>query len=131
MGFPVFGAARAVRAACARDRPGLISYQIDIHHRGSRISRAIMSQPPKPDHFDNPHAPQVFADEVSGYWVNAGCVHITLDAGRVDHSADHCPVNRATVLRLTLPIPIAQVLAVSLYDFLKQRGLAPSPDHGH
>ena len=63
--------------------------------------------------------------------VNAGCVHITLDAGRVDHSADHCPVNRATVLRLTLPIPIAQVLAVSLYDFLKQRGLAPSPDHGH
>jgi hypothetical protein len=32
---------------------------------------------------------------------------------------------------VTLPIPIAQVLAVSLYDFLKQRGLAPAPGNGH
>lgn len=90
-----------------------------------------MSQPPKAIYVDDLHAAQVFADEVSGYWVNAGCVHITLDASRVDHSSDNCPVNRAAVLRLTLPIPIAQVLAVSLYDFLKQRGLAPAPGNGH
>ena len=90
-----------------------------------------MSQPPKATYFDDLHAPQVFADEVSGYWVNAGCVHITLDASRVDHSSDRCPVHRAAVLRVTLPIPIAQVLAVSLYDFLKQRGLTPAPGNGH
>jgi hypothetical protein len=90
-----------------------------------------MSQPPKTNYFDDLHAPQVFADEVSGYWVNAGCVHITLDASRIDHSSDSCFVNRAAVLRLTLPVAIAQVLAVSLYDFLKQRGLAPSPGNRH
>jgi hypothetical protein len=90
-----------------------------------------MSQPQKAIYVDDLHAPQVFADDVSGYWVSAGCIHITLDASRVDHSSDRCLVNRVAALRLTLPIPIAQVLAVSLYDFLKQRGLAPAPDNGH
>ncbi|CAA2108178.1 hypothetical protein [Variovorax paradoxus] len=90
-----------------------------------------MSPPQKATYVDDLHAPQVFADDVSGYWVSAGCVHITLDASRVDHSAEHCPVNRVAALRVVLPIPIAQVLAVSLYDFLKQRGLAPSPGAGH
>lgn len=88
-------------------------------------------QTPQATYIDDLHAPQVFADEVSGYWVNAGCVHITFDVSRVDHSSDQCPVHRAAVLRVTLPIPIAQMLAVSLYDFLKQRGLAPSPGKGH
>lgn len=90
-----------------------------------------MSQPPKAIDVDDLHAPQVFADDVSGYRVNAGCVHITLDASRVDHSCDNCPVDRAAVLRLTPPIPNAQVLAVNLYDVLKQRGLAPAPGNGH
>jgi hypothetical protein len=37
-----------------------------------RCRRQQQAQPPKPDHFGNPHAPQVFADEVPGYWVSAG-----------------------------------------------------------
>jgi hypothetical protein len=119
-----------------RPRGGPLFFsQIAADHRASLslslISGPTMSQLSKATYVDDLHAPQVFADDVSGYWVNAGCVHITLDASRVDHSSERCGVTRVAALRLTLPIPIAQVLAVSLYDFLKQRGLAPESGSGH
>jgi hypothetical protein len=88
--------------------------------------------PPSPpaavsiNYVDNPLAPDVFADEAVGFFVNNGVVKITFLSARVDHSAAPGPVNRVVIGRLALPVKTAQDLAVGLFDFLKSRGLAPA-----
>ena len=77
---------------------------------------------------DNPFAPEVYADTVTGYFVRNGVISITFESGRVNHVTSPGPINRVVIGRVVLPISGAQDLAVGLYDFLKSRGLAPSID---
>src|SRR5262245_24146818 len=74
---------------------------------------------------DAPFAPDVFADEASGFFVRNGIISITFASARCDHSSSPGPVNRVVIGRLVMPVAGAQDLAVGLYDFLAQRGLAP------
>jgi hypothetical protein len=74
---------------------------------------------------DNPGAPDVFADEASGFFVRNGVISITFAAARIDHSTAPGPINRVVIGRLVMPVSGAQNLAVGLYDFLAQRGLTP------
>lgn len=84
--------------------------------------------PAVPVHFiDNPHAPEVLATEVAGFWLNQGNVHITLESARIDHAKSPGPVNRVVIARLVMPIGGAQNLAAGLYDFLKTHGYDPVP----
>lgn len=75
---------------------------------------------------DNPHAPEVFSSCATGFVVANGCITITFESSRVDHSTNPGPVNRVVIARLTMPISGAQSLSVSLHDFLVNQGLNPS-----
>ena len=70
-------------------------------------------------------APDVFADEASGFFVHNGVVRITFASARVNHVSSPGPINRVVIGRLVMPVAAAQNLAIGLFDFLKSRGLAP------
>ena len=80
---------------------------------------------------DNPRAPEMFAEGASGFFFLNGNVHITLTAVRLDHSKTPAPVNRVVIGRVVLPCHGAQALAIGLYDFLNQHGLAPNRQSRH
>jgi hypothetical protein len=66
------------------------------------------SPPPGlPPLIDNPLAPEVFADEATGFFLHQGNVTITFSSTRVDHRSDPGPVNRVVVGRLVLPAAAA------------------------
>ncbi len=88
------------------------------------------SENPTVTFVDNPHAPEVFAAEAVGFFVHAGCVHITFASPRIDHATNPGPVNRVVNARLVMPVSGAQGLAAGLYDFLKNQGLDPVPTPG-
>lgn len=72
---------------------------------------------------DNPHAPAVFANDATGFFLYDGCITITFEMARVDHATSPGPVNRVVFGRLVMPISGAQRLAVGLYDYLEKQGL--------
>jgi hypothetical protein len=74
---------------------------------------------------DNPLAPEVFATAATGFLVNAGNVHITFEAMRVNHVTSPGPVNRVVIGRVVMPLIAAQGLLVGLYDILKKQGYDP------
>lgn len=74
---------------------------------------------------DNPHAPDVYASDASGFFILNGNVIVTLESARPDHTSAPGHINRVVIARVVLPIAAAQNLAVGLFDFLKQRDLMP------
>ncbi len=81
----------------------------------------------KVEFIDDPHAPEIFASGVSGFFVNSGNISITFESARVNHIATPGPINRVVIGRLVMSIAGAQNLALGLYDFLKKQGLDPVP----
>jgi hypothetical protein len=73
---------------------------------------------------DNPLAPDVYADDASGFMLHNGVVKITFVSARANHAAGPGAVNRVVVGRLVTFIAGAQALSVALYNFLKNHGLA-------
>ncbi|HEY4252300.1 MAG TPA: hypothetical protein VGM87_13900 [Roseomonas sp.] len=82
-----------------------------------------MADEPKISFIDNPHAPDVFADEVSGVFLHRGVARITFASARVNHSTVPGPINRVVIGRLIMPAQSAAELAVQLFDFLKNNGI--------
>ena len=76
---------------------------------------------------DNPHAPDVFADAATGFFVVNGHIKITFESARVDHSSSQGPVSRVVIGRLVMPIPAAEALARGLLDFLTQQRQGNTP----
>ena len=72
---------------------------------------------------DNPMAPDIYADEATGFHFVNGVVKITFSAARVNHVSSPGPVSRVVIGRLVMSIPAAQGLAVGLFDFLKKQGV--------
>jgi hypothetical protein len=80
-----------------------------------------------PPLIDNPTAPEIFADEATGFFVHNGNLSITFSSARVDHTSDPGPVSRVVVGRIVLPVNGAQGLALGLSMFLQKMGIAPPP----
>lgn len=76
-----------------------------------------------PPLFDNPHAPEVFAANASGFLNSGGSIVITLECGKSDYSESPPKLSRHVVARLVMPAGGAHGLAVGLFDFLKSHGL--------
>lgn len=76
---------------------------------------------------DDPKAPEFFASDAMGYFLADGNLSITFASNRVNHVGQPGPINRVVMARVVMPVAAAQRLALSLYDFLKQRGLDPMP----
>jgi hypothetical protein len=78
---------------------------------------------------DNPHAPEVFASRVAGFFNFEGNIVIAFESARVDHSQTPGPVNRVVIARLVMPASGAHGLAVGLFDFMRQQGFElPAPE---
>ena len=75
---------------------------------------------------DNPHAPEVFITDASGFHLHEGVVTVALESARIDHATSPGPINRVVVGRVSMPLGAAMRMAVSLYDFLKQMGHDPA-----
>jgi hypothetical protein len=76
---------------------------------------------------DNPHAPDVFADGVSGLFNFAGNIRITFESLRASHVTIPGPVNRVVIGRLIMPMDAAESLARGLLDFINQQRTAQNP----
>lgn len=74
---------------------------------------------------NNPHAPEVFVDGYSGFFIFNGNVRITLDSLRVDHSTAPGPLNRVVIARLVIPLGSAEALAKELLDFIQKQRTQP------
>ena len=82
-------------------------------------------QPAAPTFVDDPHAPDVFVDAVTGFFVLNGNMRITLEAARVNHADCPGPISRVVVGRLVLPLAAAEALAQDILAFIaEQRGEA-------
>ncbi|MEQ8226741.1 MAG: hypothetical protein RIA64_01545 [Rhodospirillales bacterium] len=92
----------------------------------TNISDDGKGKAPPVSFLDNPHAPEVFADEAAGFFLHHGNVHITFASARVDHSTRPGPVNRVVMARMVMPVPAAQSMVNMLYDFLKEMGVDPA-----
>jgi hypothetical protein len=88
----------------------------------------MTNQTPAVDLVHNMHAPDVFADNATGFFVFGGNIKITFESMRVDHTTTPGPVHRVVIGRLVMPINGAEVLARGLLDFIaQQRALATPP----
>jgi hypothetical protein len=79
---------------------------------------------------DDPNAPDLFADGVSGIAYLHGNIRITLESARVNHEASPGPISRVVVGRVVLPLSAAENLRDLLSDYinrLKQQPSAPPP----
>jgi hypothetical protein len=67
---------------------------------------------------DNPHAPEVFADGATGWFLMNGNIRITFESARVNHITSPGPLNRVVVGRLVLPLERAEEMAKGLLQFI-------------
>jgi hypothetical protein len=82
-----------------------------------------MTKPLPVTFLNNPHSPDVFSTDATGFVVMEGTIGITFESSKIDHSTSPGPTNRVVIGRLVMPIPAAQRLALGLYDFLEKQGL--------
>jgi len=88
----------------------------------------IPAAPPPPTLLDNPHAPDVYADSATGWFLMNGNVRITFESARVSHITSPGPLNRVVIGRLVMPIDAAEQMAKGLLEFIaQQRQQATSP----
>jgi hypothetical protein len=78
----------------------------------------MVDQMPPVNFVDNPHAPEVFALQVTGVASFAGNIHLTFESARVDHKTSPGPINRVVVGRLIMPLTGAEGLRDLRTDYL-------------
>jgi hypothetical protein len=67
-----------------------------------------MTNSPAFGFLDNPHAPDVFADAATAFFLVSGNLRITFEALRVNHVSTPGPVNRLVIGRFLPPKRSAQ-----------------------
>lgn len=66
---------------------------------------------------DNPNAPDIFADRLTGYFLMNGTVRLTFEMARAVPAG---PLNRVVTGRLTMPIEAAERMAREVLAFVEQ-----------
>jgi hypothetical protein len=77
---------------------------------------------------NNPHAPDVFADGLTGVYVLGGCLRMSFEVARMDNTTSPGALNRVEIGRLVMPIDAAENMAKFVLDFitrLKTQANAP------
>ncbi len=85
-----------------------------------------MTKDARPTFIDDPHAPEIFASDATGFFMLGGNIVITFESARVNHAVSPGPISRVVSARIVLPVAAAQGLVVGLNDFLAQMGVDPS-----
>jgi hypothetical protein len=76
---------------------------------------------------DNPHSPDVFADNASGFFNFNGNIRITFDSLRVNHISSPGPITRVAIGRLVMPLAAAEAMARGLLGFINQLRTQQNP----
>ena len=77
---------------------------------------------------DDLHAPNIFADGLSGYFFLNGNIRLTFESARVSHLSVPGPINRVVVARLVMPMEAAERMAKDVLASIEQvrsQSLAP------
>ena len=82
---------------------------------------------PSVSFLDKPHAPDVFADNATGFFNLNGNIRITLESVRVDHSSAPGPVRRVAIGRLVMPLAAAEAMAKNILDFINRQRTQQNP----
>jgi hypothetical protein len=70
---------------------------------------------------DNPHAPDFFADDAVGFFVNDGIFRVTFTSSRANHVTAPGPVARVVIGRLVMSEPAIERFATGVLDMIKRR----------
>lgn len=115
---------RAAGCASRHVRPPSIECQRPLN---SPLGEQPMTDIPL-SFLDNPHAPDVFADGGTGFFLFGGNIRITFESLRVNHATTPGPVSRVVIGRLVMPMESAENLDKGLLDFIeKQRSQQNAP----
>lgn len=91
----------------------------------------MTDHPDGPTFIDNPHAPDIFADEATGFFLAGGNVRITFSSYRVNHISSPGPVNRVVIGRLVMSLHAAEAMHKGLADFIERmKAKAAAAPHG-
>lgn len=74
-----------------------------------------------PAFIDNPHAPDIFADSVTGFFIFGGNLRMAFESLRIDHTTSPGPANRVVIGRLVMPLEAAEGMAKGILDFIETR----------
>ena len=83
-----------------------------------------------PTLIDNPHAPEVFADDVRGIAYGNGIVKLTFTSYRVNHISTPGPVAHVVIGRLVMPLSGARGLRDILDQHIKRMDAGESAPEG-
>jgi len=76
---------------------------------------------------DNPQAPDVFADSLTGFFLLNGNIRLTFEAARVSHLTSPGPINRVVIGRLIMPTDAAENMAKEILQFIEKMRENPTP----
>ena len=76
---------------------------------------------------DNPSAPDIFADGLTGYFLLNGSVRLTFEIARANYAGPPGPPNRVVVGRLVMPLDAAERMARDVLAFVEQVKEGPPP----
>lgn len=77
-------------------------------------------------YIDNPLAPDVFADSVSGMYLIGGLLRITLEGWHSDYATAPHSVNRVCIGRVILSTKVAELMAAEILEILAPHRLQPT-----
>jgi hypothetical protein len=74
---------------------------------------------PEMQFVDNPLAPDIFADGLSGRFLKDGNVRMTFETVRMSHVSSSAPKYRVVIGRLVMPIDAAENMARDVLNFIQ------------
>ena len=86
----------------------------------------MTTQSPEPRFIDNPHAPDFFADAVTGSFLFSGVLRLTFERLCIEHSTSPGPANRVVIGRLVMPLAAAENLRDMLIKWIENYKANPS-----
>jgi hypothetical protein len=102
---------------------------IECQQSGEAGEHSMSDIAPKATGFnfiDNPHAPDIFVDAATGFFIFSHNMRITLETLRVSHTANPGPVSRLVIGRLVLPLEQAENLVKGILDMLQKHRSQPT-----
>ncbi len=76
---------------------------------------------------DNPHAPDFFADDAMGFFVNEGVLRATFISARVNHATSPGPVTRVVIGRLVMSEAGMERFARGVLQMIENRRKGVTP----
>ena len=117
------GRKNAVKELIARAGKNAASEQ---DNRGS-VAMWEDQSAPEMQFVDNPLAPDIFADGLSGRFLRDGNVRMTFETVRTSHAGSSEPKTRVVIGRLVMPIDAAENMARDVLNFIQAIRSQPVP----